>query len=136
MRRTRGQRHVLWIISHPEVIEIAELDAADLVLVASDRFAAELRTRTRTPVESFLQATDTSRFRPFPPDAAHVHDVTVVAKSRDQYRTAVADAIAGGLRPSIYGSGWERHRRSRAARDATTSTTPSSRACTPRRVSC
>jgi hypothetical protein len=107
VRRTRGQRHVLWIISHPEVIEVAELDAADLVLVASDRFAAELRTRTRTPVESFLQATDTSRFRPLPPDPAHVHDVTVVAKSRDQYRTAVADAIAGGLRPSIYGSGWD-----------------------------
>ena len=33
--------------------------------------------------------------------------VTVVAKSRDQYRTAVADAIESGLRPSIYGSGWE-----------------------------
>jgi O-antigen biosynthesis protein len=107
VRRTRGQRHVLWIISHPEVIETAELDSADLVLVASERFAAELRTRTRTPVEPFLQATDTHRFRPLPPDPAHVHDVTIVAKSRDQYRTAVADAIAGGLRPSIYGSGWD-----------------------------
>ncbi|MDQ1476913.1 MAG: hypothetical protein QOE62_2142 [Actinomycetota bacterium] len=108
VRRTRGQRHVLWIISHPEQIEIAELDAADLVLVASDRFAAELRTRTHTPVESFLQATDPARFCPQPLDPEHRHDVTVVAKSRDQYRTAVADAIESGLRPSIYGSGWDR----------------------------
>jgi hypothetical protein len=107
VRPTSGQCHVLWIISHPEVIDTVELDAADLVLVASDRFAAELRTRTRTPVESFLQATDTNRFRPLPPDPAHMHDITVVAKSRDQYRTAVADAIAAGLRPSIYGSGWD-----------------------------
>ena len=107
VRRTRGQRHVLWIISHPEAIEVAELDAADLVLVASTRFATELRTRTRTPVESLLQATDPGRFRPLAPEPDHRHDVTVVAKSRDQYRTTVADAIASGLRPAIYGSGWE-----------------------------
>jgi hypothetical protein len=108
VRRTRGQRHVLWIISHPETIRTRELDDADLVLVASHRFAAELHTRTRTPVEPLLQATDPARFHPFPPDAAHRHDVTVVAKSRDEYRVAVADAIAAGLRPSIYGSGWEK----------------------------
>ncbi len=107
VRRTRGQRHVLWIISHPEAIEVVELDAADLVLVASTRFAAALQTRTRTPVESLLQATDPVRFRPVPPEPDHRHDVTVVAKSRDQYRTTVADAIASGLRPAIYGSGWE-----------------------------
>jgi glycosyltransferase involved in cell wall biosynthesis len=107
VRRTRGQHHVLWIISHPEAIEVAELDAADLVLVASTRFAAELQTRTRTPVESLLQATDPVRFRPVSPESDHRHDVTVVAKSRDQYRTTVADAIASGLRPAIYGSGWE-----------------------------
>jgi hypothetical protein len=107
VRRTRGQRHVLWIISHPETVEVAELDAADLVLVASTRFAAELRTRTRTPVEPLLQATDPARFRPVPSEPNHQHDVVVVAKSRDRYRTAVADAIASGLRPAIYGSGWE-----------------------------
>ena len=42
-----------------------------------------------------------------PPDPAHAHDVAVVAKSRDVFRPSVADAIAGGLRPAIYGSGWE-----------------------------
>ena len=108
VRRTRGQRHVLWLISHPEDLDAAELDESDLVLVASRRFAAELRTRTRTPVETMLQATDPTRFRPLSPDPAHRHDVAVVAKSRDVYRSAVADAIASGLRPAIYGSGWER----------------------------
>ena len=42
-----------------------------------------------------------------PHDPAHAHDVAVVAKSRDVFRSSVADAIAGGLRPAIYGSGWE-----------------------------
>ncbi len=107
VRRTPGQVHVLWIISHPEDVTTEECDAADLVLVASARFAAELQHRTRTPVEVMLQATDPSRFRPVEPDPVHAHDVAVVAKSRGVFRTTVADAIAVGIRPAIYGSGWE-----------------------------
>jgi spore maturation protein CgeB len=42
-----------------------------------------------------------------PGDPRHAHEVAVVAKSRDVYRTAVADAISVGLRPAIYGSGWD-----------------------------
>jgi glycosyltransferase involved in cell wall biosynthesis len=107
VRRTAGQRHVLWIISHPETVDIADCDAADLVLVASHRFAAALRSRTSTPVEVLLQATDTDRFRPLEPDPRHAHDVVVVAKTRDVARSVVTDALAAGLRPAIYGSGWE-----------------------------
>jgi spore maturation protein CgeB len=108
VRRTAGQRHVLWIISHPETVDVGECDAADLVLVASRRFADELRTRTTTPVDVMLQATDTDRFRPLDPDPRAAHDVVVVAKTRDIARSIVTDAIAAGLRPAIYGSGWER----------------------------
>ena len=107
VRRTRGQAHVLWIISHPESVQPAECDAADLVFVASTRFADALRSRTRTPVEVLLQATDANRFRPLPADPRFAHDVAVVAKSRNVFRPAVADALAAGLRPAIYGSGWE-----------------------------
>ena len=108
VRRTPGQRHVLWVISHPETIGADECDEADLVLVASQRFAEELRARTTTPVEVLLQATDHRRFRPLPPDPRHDHAIAVVAKTRDVLRPAVADALAAGLRPAIYGSGWQR----------------------------
>jgi hypothetical protein len=107
VRRTPGQVHVLWIISHPESVDPAECDAADLVLVASTRFADALRARTRTPVEVMLQATDADRFRPLVASPEHGHDVAIVAKSRDVFRSAAADAVAAGLRPAIYGSGWE-----------------------------
>lgn len=106
VERTPGQTHVLWVISHPEDLDDEELAQADLILVASEMFAAALRQRTTTPVEVMLQATDADRFRPVPPDPAHQHDVTVVAKSRDVLRPMVADALAAGLRPAIYGSGW------------------------------
>jgi glycosyltransferase involved in cell wall biosynthesis len=106
VRRTPGQRHVLWVISHPETLDTSACDDADLVLVASKRFAASLRDRTTTPVEVLLQATDPGRFRPVPPREVDRHPVTVVAKTRDVLRPIVADALSVGIRPSIYGSGW------------------------------
>jgi hypothetical protein len=107
VRRSPGQCHVLWVISHPEAIDPHEYDDADLVLVASRRLASHLRGRTGTPVEVLLQATDPQRFRPAPVDPAHAHPVAIVAKARDVLRKAVADALAAGLRPAIYGSGWQ-----------------------------
>jgi hypothetical protein len=107
IRPTSGQRQVLWVISHPEALEIDECDGADLVLVASERFAAHLAARTATPVDVLLQATDHRRFRPRPPNPAHARPVAVVAKTRGVLRPVVADAIAAGLRPAIYGAGWK-----------------------------
>jgi glycosyltransferase involved in cell wall biosynthesis len=106
VRRTTGQVHVLWIISHPEALDVAECDEADLVLVASTRFAAHLRERTDTPVEVLLQATDATHFAPRSPDPRHRHPLTVVANSRGVARGSVSDALAAGLRPAIYGTGW------------------------------
>jgi glycosyltransferase involved in cell wall biosynthesis len=106
VRRTLGQHHILWVISHPESLSTEDCDEADLVLVASERFAEHLRARTSTPVEVFLQATDDERFRPGPPDPAYEHPVTVVAKTRGVMRPIVGDALAAGIRPAIYGSGW------------------------------
>ena len=36
----------------------------------------------------------------------HAHGLVVVAKTRGVMRASVADAIAAGLQPAIYGSGW------------------------------
>jgi glycosyltransferase involved in cell wall biosynthesis len=106
VRRTAGQRHVLWVISHPELVEDHELESADLVLAASPRYAADVRSRVTTPVEVLLQATDQHRFFPHRVEPRHQHPVTVVARTRAVLRPAVADALAAGIRPSIYGDGW------------------------------
>ncbi len=97
---------MLWLISHPESVDTRECDEADLVLVASQRLATELRARTKTPVEVMLQATDPRRFGPRAPDPQHAHAVAVVAMTRRVFRPAVAYALATGLRPAIYGTGW------------------------------
>ena len=107
VRRTAGQHHIVWVVSHPETLDVAECDAADLVVVASPRFAEHLRAQSGTPIEVLLQATDPERFRPRPPTPEHRHPVTIVAKTREVLRPVVADALAAGLRPAIYGSGWK-----------------------------
>jgi glycosyltransferase involved in cell wall biosynthesis len=104
--RAPGQRHVLWIISHPEAVDPIECDEADLVLVASSTFAEHLREQTSTRVEVFLQATEPRHFHPGQRDPAFEHPVTVVAKTRGVRRAIVDDALRAGLRPAIYGSGW------------------------------
>lgn len=105
--RRGNQPRVSWIISHPERVEPRDCDRADLVLVASDRFAAELAPQTSTPVDVLLQATDPHRFRPVAPVPRHTHPLVVVAKSRDAHRSMVVDAVRAGLRPAIYGGGWD-----------------------------
>jgi glycosyltransferase involved in cell wall biosynthesis len=105
--RVGDQPRVSWIISHPELVEARTCDRVDLVLVASARFAAELAPQTSTPVEVLLQATDPHRFRPVAPVARVAHSVVVVAKSRDVHRSMVVDAVRAGLRPAIFGSGWD-----------------------------
>jgi len=106
VQRSPGQRHVLWLISHPESVDPRECDEADLVVVASERYAAHLRQLTATPVEVLLQATDHRRFRPRTPDPRHSHAVAVVATTRHVFRPVVKTALSVGLRPAIYGQGW------------------------------
>lgn len=107
VRRSPGQRHIVWVVSHPESFDLDACDTADLVLVASPRFAEYLRARSNTPVEVVLQATDGVRFQRRPVVPEHQHPVTVVAKTRNVRRRVVADALAAGIRPAIYGSGWQ-----------------------------
>lgn len=107
VRRTLGQHHVLWVISHPDALDADECERADLVLVASERGAATMRRQSTTPVEVLLQATEPRFFRPRPVAAAHRHAVTVVASSRGVQRAAVTDSVAAGLHPAVYGQGWE-----------------------------
>ena len=129
----QGRRHVLWIISHPESVTTEECDDADLVLVASARFADELRTRTRTPVEVLLQATDVTAV---PPDAAPIPRTSTTSPWSPRAATcsarSVADAIAGGMRPAIYGSGWEPFVDPALVVERLRRRTKSSRSCTRR----
>lgn len=101
-----GQLNVLWNISHPDELSGEECDGYDLVCVASERFAEELRGRTETPVVVLEQATDPALFFP-DPAPEYEHDLVYVANSRGVLRPIVRDLLPTDLDLAIYGANWE-----------------------------
>jgi glycosyltransferase involved in cell wall biosynthesis len=98
--------NVLWCISHPDELTAEECDGYDLVGVASEPFAAELRAQTSTPVIVLHQATDPDRFRP-DPDAAEAHELVFVGNTRGARRKILADLGATRHDLAVYGAGWD-----------------------------
>lgn len=103
---TPGRLNLLWLISHPEEVEEAELDRYDHVLVASRSYAQRLAPLVRPPVEPMLQFTDPELFHPAP-DPERRHAVAFVGNWRGEFRRIVWDAIEAGHPPALYGRGWD-----------------------------
>jgi O-antigen biosynthesis protein len=101
-----GQVNVLWNISHPADLSGEECDGYDLVCVASERFAADLRGRTSTPVVVLEQATDPALFFP-DPSPEYEHELVFVANSRNVLRPIVRDLLPTDRDLAIYGGGWD-----------------------------
>jgi spore maturation protein CgeB len=101
-----GQINLVWMISHPDKVADAELEAYDHVFVASRNHAATLADRLSVPVSTLLQCSDPARF--FPPAEADrvASKVLFVGNSRGVERPALRDALALGLDLSVHGRDW------------------------------
>ncbi len=102
-----GQINVMWCISHPNRISVAEYESYDHVFVASEPFAEKLQSMVQVPVSVLLQCTDPRLFNPFVPRLQPAPGVLFVGNSRNEYRRIVRDALAERLPLAIYGSRWE-----------------------------
>lgn len=102
-----GHLNVMWIISHPDDVDMDECERFDLVLAASEPFAEELSGKLGVPVRPLLQATNTEKFRPVDPDPDLRCAVLFVGGSRKQYRPAVMWTVELGAPLHVYGSNWE-----------------------------
>lgn len=103
-----GQTHVIWSISHPEELTPEECEAADLVLVGSELFAAHLRTLVSTRVAVMAQATDERRFQPRAPEPTFAKPVGFLGNSRFVLRPVVEAAVEAGLDLTVWGANWEK----------------------------
>lgn len=93
---------MLWVISHPELVDADEPRDFDAVFAASETWGRD----ARVPVTPLLQATNPQRFYPREPQSPWVDRVLFVGNTRGEYRPIVRDAIAVGAEPMVYGSGW------------------------------
>lgn len=94
---------LLWVISHPELVDADEPRDFDAVFAASATWGSD----ARVPVTPLLQATNPARFHPQPARAPWQGRVLFVGNTRGEFRPIVRDAIAVGATPMVYGTGWE-----------------------------
>ncbi len=92
---------LLWVISHPELIEPGEAVQFRRAFAASEHWNPAADLGSFTPL---LQATNTERFHPI----SHPRNegVLFVGSTRGQYRQIVQDAVAQGISLNLYGVGW------------------------------
>lgn len=106
-RRARAGRPLwlLWVISHPELVEADEPDQYDAVFAASAHWsrAAEFDV----PVTPLLQATAPERFHPqaATPDTGAAR--LFVGSTRGEYRPCVRATVEAGLEIEVHGVGWQ-----------------------------
>lgn len=97
----RATTWMMWVISHPELIEPDELAEYDSVFAASQSWGDP------AVVTPLLQATNPKRFSPEAgvPDTGD--NLLFVGSTRGTFRPIVKDAFAVGGGVAVYGVGWE-----------------------------
>ena len=101
-----GLLNVEWIISHPDMIDPAEVAAFDLVYAASTSWSERMTRAWGTRIEPLLQCTDTRWFHPDRAEPDTGPALLFVGNSRGVYRYAVRSALAIGAELTLHGNDW------------------------------
>lgn len=96
---------LLWVISHPELVETDEPGEYDAAFAASAHWSRA--GEFGVPVIPLLQATAPERFHPGAAPADSGPALLFVGSTRGEYRPAVRAAVEAGLDVSVHGVGWE-----------------------------
>ena len=97
--RRAGNTWLLWVISHPELVDDGEISEYDAAFAASSTW----KSGSVTPL---LQATNPQRFMPSAAEPDTGERFLFVGSTRGEYRPIVRDAISAGIPLGVYGVGW------------------------------
>ena len=100
---------MLWVISHPELVETDEPSQYDAVFAASQHWHRGQSDEFGVPVTPLLQATNPLRFNPEAAEPDSGEPILFVGSTRGEFRPAVRDALAAGIDVSVYGVGWDQY---------------------------
>lgn len=100
-----GRINVLWVISRPELVDITEVRAYDLVFAASRKWAEWMSEVSGKEIGVLLQASDPARFS-WKETARGFEALFVGGPRPGRGRTVVSDAVAADLPLAVWGPGW------------------------------
>ncbi|MCC8014400.1 MAG: glycosyltransferase [Eubacterium sp.] len=98
--------NIMWNISHPDDISIAEYNQYDKVYISSLIQAEKIKKLARTSVEPLLQCTDPDVFKPSE-NAENKYELLFVGNSRKVMRKIIKDLIPTEYSLSVFGTNWE-----------------------------
>lgn len=98
--------NVLWIISHPDRVDLDEIIEYDIVMSASRRHADELTARAGRTVFFLPQAADLDSFGLYPKDASLEAPVIYVGNDRWPHRLTPYWLDRAGVPFHLHGQGW------------------------------
>jgi hypothetical protein len=107
--RRGGALWMLWVISHPELVDTDEPAEYDAVFAASEHWHRGQSEEFGVPVTPLLQATNPRRFTPSAAEPDTGERILFVGSTRGEFRPSVRAALAAGVDVSVYGVGWEQY---------------------------
>lgn len=102
-----SQVNFLWLISHPEMVTLTEMQQYQHSFIASNFHYKKLRQQKVNNISLLHQCTDVDLFYPLNEVAKKEDALLFVGNSRNVYRKSVKYAIELGLPIHIYGGGWK-----------------------------
>ena len=103
-----GRVNLMWVISHPDLVSVDEVQTYNAVFAAGAPWAARMSDQLGQPVGTLLQCTDPALFHPDVATPDTGEPVLFVGNSRNVFRPIVRDAINAGVEVGVYGTLWEK----------------------------
>ena len=102
--------NVMWLISHPDMIDENELNEYDFVFAASEILTGKYRSSESVlvPCACLPQCTAPEIFYPAPESAAYSAGNLLLGNSRGVLRDSVKKCIDEGVDIQIIGNGWDK----------------------------
>lgn len=109
-RRCHNSFNIMWVISHPDLIDDSELNEFDAVCVASEILTEKYSSTesVHVPCLYLPQCTDTGIFSPVGKNAAYSSRSLFCGNSRGVMRECVRMCIDAGVDIDVIGNDWSR----------------------------
>lgn len=101
--------HIMWNISHPADVSLSEYEKYDLIFIASEKHANNIRSKLNKPVYPLIQCTDHEEFGIFEDkENDHRSNIIFVGNTKSIKRPGIIWATEMGLPLKVWGRGWDK----------------------------
>lgn len=107
-RLRRGQKAIMWNISHPADVSISEYNQYSYVFFASNKMYDMYKDRIKPPCSVLLQCTDPDVMNNYTECDKPRYELLFIGNGKEEYRPIMRDLLPTTHSLSVYGRGWKK----------------------------